>query len=170
MIYSIGLIVGYGMLGAGWLVLKSEGRRRDWAYKPIPVLIVLVVPLVVLAGFGALYELSLAQTPIGYRPWAAVFPLICLLAIIGVFYGAAARRDAWPFCFTVLFFAAAFATLAALFWPYMIPYSLTVGGAAAPEASLSFLFWGAGIFVLPIVAIYTGVVYWVFRGKHVMHY
>nr|WP_294548857.1 hypothetical protein [uncultured Rhodopila sp.] len=52
----------------------------------------------------------------------------------------------------------------------MIPYSLTVGSAAAPEVSLSFPFWGAGIFVLPIVAVYTGVVYRVFRGKHVVHY
>ena len=47
----------------------------------------------------------------------------------------------------------------------MIPYSITIGNAAAPEASLSFLFWGAGIVVLPVISIYTVVVYWVFRGK-----
>jgi cytochrome d ubiquinol oxidase subunit II len=47
----------------------------------------------------------------------------------------------------------------------MIPYSITVGNAAAPEASLSFLFWGAGLFVLPVIAIYTIAVYWFFRGK-----
>jgi cytochrome bd-type quinol oxidase subunit 2 len=45
------------------------------------------------------------------------------------------------------------------------PYAVTIGDAAAPEASLSFLFWGAGLFVLPVICIYTGVVYWVFRGK-----
>ena len=66
---------------------------------------------------------------------------------------------------TVVFFLAAFATLAVMFWPFMIPYSITVGNAAAPEASLSFLFWGAGLFVLPVIAIYTGTVYWLFRGK-----
>ena len=47
----------------------------------------------------------------------------------------------------------------------MIPYSITVGNAAAPEASLSFLFWGVGLFVLPVIAIYTIAVYWFFRGK-----
>jgi cytochrome d ubiquinol oxidase subunit II len=52
-----------------------------------------------------------------------------------------------------------------LFWPFMIPYAVTIGDAAAPEASLSFLFWGAGLFVLPVICIYTGVVYWLFRGK-----
>jgi hypothetical protein len=39
----------------------------------------------------------------------------------------------------------------------MIPYSITVGNAAAPEKSLSFLFWGAGVFVLPVIAVYTAV-------------
>ena len=44
---------------------------------------------------------------------------------------------------TVVFFVAAFLSLAVMFWPYMIPYTITVGNAAAPEKSLSFLFWGA---------------------------
>jgi cytochrome d ubiquinol oxidase subunit II len=47
----------------------------------------------------------------------------------------------------------------------LIPYSVTVAVAAAPEASLSFLFWGAGLFVLPVIGAYTAVVYWMFRGK-----
>jgi cytochrome bd-type quinol oxidase subunit 2 len=51
-----------------------------------------------------------------------------------------------------------------LFWPYMVPYSITVANAAAPEVSLSFLFYG-GIVVLPVIALYTIGVYWVFRGK-----
>ena len=88
-----------------------------------------------------------------------------LVAMLGVFAGARRRRDGWPFAMTVLFFLSSFATLAVLFWPYMIPYSITVGSAAAPEASLSFLFWGAGLFVLPVIAIYTIAVYWLFRGK-----
>ena len=99
------------------------------------------------------------------RAWGLVFPALGLLAMFGIFMGARRRRDAWPFPMTVVFFVAAFATLAVMFWPYMIPYSITVGGAAAPEASLSFLFWGAGVFVLPVIAIYTAVVYWMFRGK-----
>ena len=37
--------------------------------------------------------------------------------------------------------------------------------AAAPTQSLEFLFWGAGIVVFPVVLIYTGLVYWIFRGK-----
>jgi cytochrome d ubiquinol oxidase subunit II len=65
---------------------------------------------------------------------------------------------------TVLFFLACFVTLGVMFWPYMIPYSITVVDAAAPQASLSFLFYGA-VFILPLIAMYTIGVYWVFRGK-----
>jgi cytochrome d ubiquinol oxidase subunit II len=46
----------------------------------------------------------------------------------------------------------------------MILYSATVATAAAPEASLSFLFWGTGLFVLPLIAVYTTVVYWSFAA------
>jgi len=47
---------------------------------------------------------------------------------------------------------------------YIIPYSITVASAAAPESSLRFLFYG-GVVVLPVIAAYTVGVYWVFRGK-----
>jgi cytochrome bd ubiquinol oxidase subunit II len=65
---------------------------------------------------------------------------------------------------TVLFFHdgvvlhGAFLTLAVLFWPFMIPYQVTVANAA-PGASLSFPSWGAFV-VLPVIAIYTASVFW----------
>ena len=99
------------------------------------------------------------------RSWGFVFPLIGIVAIVGIFSGVRQLRDSWPFAMTVVLFVAAFLSLAVMFWPYLIPYSVTVAAAAAPEASLSFLFWGAGLFVLPVIGAYTAVVYWMFRGK-----
>jgi cytochrome d ubiquinol oxidase subunit II len=55
--------------------------------------------------------------------------------------------------------------LAISFWPYMIPFSLTIADAAAPHASLAFMFWGAGIVVYPLMLIYTVCSYTVFNGK-----
>ena len=43
--------------------------------------------------------------------------------------------------------------------------TITIANAAAPEASLSFLFFGAGIVMMPVIAIYTLRKYWIFRGK-----
>ena len=59
----------------------------------------------------------------------------------------------------------AFASLACSFWPWMIPYSVTVLDAAAPLQSLTFLFYGAGLVVFPVVLAYTIGVYAIFRGK-----
>ena len=81
---------------------------------------------------------------LGGRPWGAAFPLLGIVAMVGIFAGVRRRRDAWPFTMTVPFSLAAFATLAVLFWPYMIPNSITVGNAAAPESSLSFFVLGRG--------------------------
>jgi cytochrome bd ubiquinol oxidase subunit II len=163
---GIGLILGYALLGASWLVLKSEGALREWAWPRVPRLAAAVLVVLAVAAVASFVERDrvIDKVFLG-RAWGWVFPAIGLMAIYGVFAGAQRRRDGWPFAMTVLFFLSSFATLTVLFWPYMIPYSVTVGSAAAPEASLSFLFWGAGLFVLPVIAIYTIAVYWLFRGK-----
>jgi cytochrome d ubiquinol oxidase subunit II len=163
---GIGLILGYALLGAGWLTLKTEGALRDWAWRRIPWLagaVLVVLAIAVVATF--IERARMTGNLFLDRPWGFVFPAIGLLAMYGVFVAARRRREGWPFALTAVFFVAAFLSLAVMFWPYMILYSVTVGSAAAPEKSLSFLFWGAGIFVLPVIAIYTAVVYWLFRGN-----
>ena len=163
---GIGLVLGYALLGAGWLTLKSEGALRDWAWRRIPWLagaVLVVLGIAVIAAFVERARMT-GNLFLG-RPGGFIFTAIGLLAMYGVFVAARRRRDSWPFALTAVFFVAALLSLAVMFWPYMIPYSVTVGSAAAPEQSLSFLFWGAGIFVLPVIAVYTAVVYWLFRGK-----
>jgi cytochrome bd ubiquinol oxidase subunit II len=75
------------------------------------------------------------------------------------------RRDEPPFYMVAILFAAAFGTMAISFWPYMIPFSITIEEAAAPRSSLAFMFWGAGLFVFPLLLLYTAISYAVFRGK-----
>ena len=163
---GIGLVLGYALLGAGWLTMKSDGALRDWAWRRISWLAGAVLVILGIAIIAAFIERARMTGKMFLdRPWGLIFPVIGLLAMYGVFVAASRRRDAWPFTLTAVFFIAALLSLAVMFWPYMIPYSVTVGNAAAPEKSLSFLFWGAGLFVLPVIAIYTAVVYWLFRGK-----
>jgi len=163
---GIGLVLGYALLGAGWLVLKSEDPLRSWARGRIPALAGAVVAVLCVAIVIAFIDRARMTGSLFLdRPWGFIFPLIGIIAIVGIFAGVRQRRDSWPFAMTVVLFVAAFLSLAVMFWPYMIPYSVTVAAAAAPEASLSFLFWGAGLFVLPVIGVYTAVVYWMFRGK-----
>jgi cytochrome bd ubiquinol oxidase subunit II len=162
---GIGLVLGYALLGAGWLVMKSDDELREWARERIPWLAILVLAVLVLTFNEAVFERQRIGADLSDRLWGVVFPGLGLLAMAGVFIGVRERRDAMPFAMTVVFFIASFLTLAVLFWPYMIPYQVTMNEAAAPDKTLAFLFWGAGAFVLPVIVIYTAVVYWVFRGK-----
>jgi cytochrome d ubiquinol oxidase subunit II len=47
----------------------------------------------------------------------------------------------------------------------MIPFSITIDSAAAPQSSLAFMFWGAGLFVFPLMLVYTAISYFAFHGK-----
>ena len=109
---GIGLVLGYALLGAGWLELKSEGELREWAWPT--------------------HSLACRRRARGawrWRPWHSFIerdaggrqpvsrPRLgtglsgCsgLLAMFGIFMGARRRRDVWPFALTVLFFVASFA-------------------------------------------------------------
>ncbi len=164
-ITGIGLVLGYALLGASWLVLNSEGALRAWAYRRIPIIAAGMFAILVLAFAATLLYGAVPRGNLESRPWGLAFPLVGLCALSGLVAGVRAKRDGLPIAMTVLFFLAAFLTLGVMFWPFMVPYSITVANAAAPEASLSFLFYGAGIFVLPVILVYTVGVYWVFRGK-----
>ncbi len=163
---GIGLVLGYALLGACWLVLKSEGALRNWAYARIPWLAVAV--LVVLGLAFTVAETvdagAIGQSNLQARSWGFIFPIVGVCALLGVIAAARARRDRLPFALTVMFFGAAYLTLGVMSWPYMIPYSVTVANAAAPDASLAFFLFG-GVVALPVVVAYTIGVYWVFRGK-----
>jgi cytochrome d ubiquinol oxidase subunit II len=64
-----------------------------------------------------------------------------------------------------ILFVTAFATLAISFWPFMVPFSITIDEAASPPGSLAFMFWGEGLFVLPLLLLYNAGLYRVFGGK-----
>ena len=99
------------------------------------------------------------------RPYLFVFPAIGVIAALVAAESVRSRRDEVPYHMVALIFAAAFGTLAISFWPYMIPFSITIEQAAAPHSSLAFMFWGEGLFVFPLMLVYTVISYSVFRGK-----
>lgn len=162
---GIGLCVGYSLLGACWLVRKCDGEVRESAYRLIPRLsIALLVFLIVVFVYALIENLRVMDRWIE-RPYLLVFPAIGVLASVRLATSVRHRRDRLPFTMVAVIFAAAFGTLAISFWPYMIPFSITVDAAASPHASLAFMFWGAGLFVFPLMLLYTAVNYSVFRGK-----
>jgi cytochrome d ubiquinol oxidase subunit II len=165
LICGVGLCLGYMLLGACWLVRKCEGDLREQAYRLIPYLsIALLVFLIVVFGYALAENLRVIGRWLE-RPYLFIFPAIGVLAAIVLAASVRQRRDGPPFYMVSLIFVAAFGTLAISFWPYMIPFSITIEDAAAPHSSLAFMFWGEGLFVFPLMLVYTVVSYTVFRGK-----
>lgn len=162
---GIGLCLGYGLLGACWVVGKCDGVAHKIARRQIPVLAMAVLGILVVVFLYALAE----HLPILHRwierPYLFVFPAIGAVAAFVLATSILRHDDHWPFHMVSLIFASAFGTLALSFWPYMIPFEITIDEAAAPHSSLAFMFWGEGLFVFPLLLLYLVIGYRVFRGK-----
>ncbi len=169
---GIGLCLGYALLGACWLVKKCDGEIRDRAHRQIRILAVSVLVFLVIVFVYALAEhLPILQRWID-RPYLFAFPAIGAIAAIVLALSILRHNDHWPFYTVAAIFVSAFGTLALSFWPYMIPFVITIDEAAAPQSSLAFMFWG-GVVVFPLMLLYTVISYSVFRGKigtTVVHY
>jgi cytochrome d ubiquinol oxidase subunit II len=160
-----GLALSYCLLGACWLIRKSDGEVQAVAYRLIPPLSLGLLAILVLVFICALGENLRVMSRWLERPYLFVFPIIGVVAAVVLALSVHWRRDDVPFYMVASIFAAAFGTFAITFWPYMIPFSITVDQAAAPHASLAFMFWGAGLFILPLMLVYTAISYRVFRGR-----
>ena len=165
MLCAVGLVLGYTLLGACWLVMKADAEVRDTARRQIPILALAVLAFLIAVFIHALIE----NLPILHRwverPYLFVFPAIGGIAAMVLGASIVQHNDSRPFYLVSLIFMMAFGTLAVSFWPYMIPFAITIDDAVAPHSSLVFLFWGAGLFVFPLMLIYMVVSYRVFKGK-----
>lgn len=162
---GLSLVLGYGLLGAGWLALKTEGEVQTFGYVASKRLLWMT-----LLAIAVVFAATLALHPQVEARWREdgalyVLPVVGLLASAGIAYGHRSHSGRLSFCMTVLLFVVSFLALAASYLPYIVPLSVTLQDAAAPESSQIFMFWGAGLFVMPMVVGYTWVAYRVFRGK-----
>jgi cytochrome bd ubiquinol oxidase subunit II len=164
---GLGLVAGYGLLGATWLIMRTEGpvAERGRGQARIALLTVLV--------FIALVSL---WTPIGFSAiadrWFS-FPNILLLWPVpvvtaalgyGLWRGLQGQATLSPFFAAIGLFLLSYLGLAISVFPLMVPPSVTVWDAAAVPESQIFTLIGV-IFMLPIILGYTAFVYWTFRGK-----
>ncbi len=166
---------GYALLGAGWLLIKTEGalqlRAVRWARHSL---------LLTAAGIVAISVASPLVSPRIMEKWFSMPNLLWLSPVpllTGVLLVWIARtlhrlpadgdRRAWvPFAGSVGVFVLSFAGLAFSLLPYLVVDRLTLWEAAAAPESLMVIFVGA-VVVLPMILGYTAYSYWVFRGKAV---
>lgn len=164
---GIAVVCGYALLGATWLVMKTSGYLQNTFRRTVPGLTIVVVALIcVVSIWTPVFDPQIADRWFSWPNIAYVSPVPILIALftLGVFWSIRMRRDIAPFLFSLGFFILSYIGLGISLFPYIVPRSITIWEAAAPDSSLAFLLVGA-VILLPIILGYTAYAYWVFRGK-----
>ena len=164
---GVAVVVGYALLGATWLVLKTEGdlqvQMRGYAWW---------LGAATLGLIGIVSIFTPFQDPIYFARWfnlpgslwSMIVPILMIALTWSFFTGLNDQSELRPFVSALGFFVVSFIGIGISFYPMMVPPSVTIWQAAAPDSSLAFALVGA-IILIPIILAYTAYAYWVFRGK-----
>jgi cytochrome bd ubiquinol oxidase subunit II len=164
---GVGLIAGYGLIGACWLVMKTEGSLQDWARRKA-----IAFTFGVAVFIGAVSIWTPFIQPQIYARWFAwpnllflsPVPIVTLALFAWLLRSLKTGRDTEPFFAALGVFGMCYLGLGISIIPMIVPYSITFWDAASSSKSQTFLIVGT-VFLLPIIIMYTGWSYWVFRGK-----
>jgi cytochrome d ubiquinol oxidase subunit II len=164
---GLGLLTTYATLGCTWLVMKTDGelqRRMRVMVKPLVLTLLLVI------GVVSLWTV-LGQQAVADRWFArhnflffAPVPMLVLACVAGIVRFNTRGHDKLPFVLTLAILFLGYSGLLISIFPYIVPPSLTIWAASSPPSSQKFALVGV-LIILPIILAYTGLAYWVFRGK-----
>ena len=164
---GIAVVIGYALLGATWLVLKTEGdlaiQMRRFAWRLGATTLVLIGIVSILTPFQEPEYLNRWFNLPGSL-WTSIVPFLMLVLAWRFFTSLNDGKDLEPFLTALGFFTVSFVGIGISFYPMMVPPSVTIWDAAAPEKSLAFALVGA-VVLIPLILAYTAYAYWVFRGK-----
>jgi cytochrome d ubiquinol oxidase subunit II len=171
---ALSLMGGYALLGATWLIGKTDGalqlKARVWA-RNLAVVVFVAIGLVSLATLSvnptvtARWGISAEGIDFAKLLPLSPIPAAGALALITLFFAAGKpERRITPYFLSALAFLSGFAGLAASIAPYVVPFDVTIWDAAAKDNALALMLVGV-VIMLPVILGYTAYVYWIFRGK-----
>jgi cytochrome bd ubiquinol oxidase subunit II len=164
---GLALIFGYGLLGAGWLILKTEGDLQDWARRVGRVcLIAVLVAIVAVSIWTPIANADIERRWFSWPDVEFLSPVPIITALIAVYewYALTHRHELTPFLGAVGLFLMSFIGIAISLWPMIVPFHYTLWQAASSASTQAFLLIGT-LFLLPVILMYTAWSYWIFRGK-----
>ena len=164
---GVSLVIGYALLGATWLIGKTEGSAQVRAYR-----LAFWLGIAMLVAMAAVSAATPFLQFAYYKRWFAMPGVLLtaqvpLLVIVAAgFYFTSLRRQAEraPFLLSLGLFLLGFIGLGISMYPYIVPDQVTIWQAAAPRNSQIFMLIGT-VVIIPVILAYTAWAYWVFRGK-----
>jgi cytochrome d ubiquinol oxidase subunit II len=164
---GLGLVAGYGLLGATWLVMKTEGRVADHARTEAKLLLLTVLAFMAIVSLWT----PLAFERIAVR-WFSLpnilffwwVPAATALVAFALWRWLETGREVLPFLATIALFLLGYLGLLISNFPYLVPPSLTIWQTAAAPSTQVFMLMGT-LVLLPIILGYMIFVYWIFGGK-----
>ena len=164
---GVALMFGYGLLGACWLILKTEGELQDWARRAAGICLVAV--LAAIAAISIWTPLARVEIAQRWFSWPNVaflspVPIITALIAFGEWEALRRRHELTPFLGAIALFLMSFIGIAISLWPMIVPYHYTLWQTASSPSTQAFFLIGT-LFLLPVILMYTAWSYWVFRGK-----
>jgi cytochrome bd ubiquinol oxidase subunit II len=164
---GIALMLGYGLLGAGWLIMKTEGDLQEWSRRAGRICLYgTVVAIVAVSIWTPLRDPSIAQRWFSWPniAWLVPIPVLTAALVVAEWRVLRTGSEFLPFLGAVGLFFLSYVGIAISLWPMIVPFHYTLWQAASSESTQAFLLIGT-LFLLPIILGYTAWSYWVFRGK-----
>jgi cytochrome d ubiquinol oxidase subunit II len=164
---GVALVFGYALLGSTWLLMKTDGNTQAWArrcasYVLFYVGVFMVIVSVSMPMMNERVRLLWFSLPNIF--YLLPVPLLTALLFIFIWRDLHVGRENRPFFLSIGVFLMGYLGLGISLWPWLVPFAVTFRQAAAAPESQSLLLVGT-VFLLPLVLLYTGYCYYVFRGK-----
>ena len=164
---GLALICGYGLLGAGWLVMKTDGAlQASMRRYGLACLIGTCLALAAVSVWTPLINADIASRWFAWPNIALLAPVPIIAGLFALWAGRALATDgeAAPFLAAIGLFAMSYIGIAISLWPMIVPHRYTLWEAASAPNTQAFLLIGT-LTLLPVILVYTSWSYWVFRGK-----
>jgi cytochrome d ubiquinol oxidase subunit II len=164
---GVALMFGYALLGAGWLILKTDGALQAWSRHAGKIALIGVVACIAAVSIWTpLVSVTIAARWFGWPNTAVLAPLPIATLLLALYAWRSLSRDddVRPFVASVGLFALSFLGVAISLWPMIVPGHYTLWAASSDPSTQAFLLIGT-LFLLPVILFYTAWCYWVFRGK-----
>ncbi len=164
---GIALMFGYGLLGAGWLILKTEGDLQAWARRMGRICFAGVLASIgIVSIWTPIMDPAIAQRWFSWPHIAFLAPIPVITLVIAAAEWRSLNRDghAGPFIGAMGLFLMSYLGIVISLWPFVVPRHYTLWQASSAPSTQVFLLIGT-LFLLPVIIMYTGWSYWVFRGK-----